>query len=129
MQLARNEQDLLAEVAAIVRTPRGVKKLVNLYRLVRVGPQAVADPKFAAPEVGAGNAVALLLAAVVGMPKVATRVLTALAVAPNRSTLTEVLDDAASHVIAVMTTQTMTVRSGVTCVLTLTGYVRRSRGW
>ena len=60
MQLARNEQDLLAEVAAIVRTPRGVKKLVNLYRLVRVGPQAVADPKFAAPEVGAGNAVGLL---------------------------------------------------------------------
>ena len=31
------------------------------------------------------------------MPKVATRVLTALAVAPNRSTLTEVLDDAASR--------------------------------
>jgi hypothetical protein len=94
MRLAETEQDLLAEVAAIVRTPRGVKKLVNLYRLVRVGPQALADPKFADPEGGSGSAVALLLAAVVAMPEAATRLLTALATAPTQDQLLEALEEA-----------------------------------
>ncbi|MEU4386371.1 P-loop NTPase fold protein [Promicromonospora sp. NPDC023805] len=95
MRLAPGEEDLLAAVAAVVRTPRGVKKLVNLYRLVRVGPQALADPAFADPEVGAGRAVALLLAAVVGMPAAAPRLLTALS--SSEGTLPEALAAAAAR--------------------------------
>lgn len=93
MRLAPGEEDLLAAVAAVVRTPRGVKKLVNLYRLVRVGPQAVYEPDFADPEAGAGRAVALLLAAVVGMPAAATWLLTALS--SGQGTLPEALAEAA----------------------------------
>jgi hypothetical protein len=93
MRLTPGEEDLLAAVSAVVRTPRGVKKLVNLYRLVRVGPQAVYEPGFADPEAGAGRAVALLLAAVVGMPAAATWLLTALS--SGKGTLPEALAEAA----------------------------------
>ncbi|MEV0949520.1 P-loop NTPase fold protein [Promicromonospora sp. NPDC050249] len=89
MRLVPSEERLLAAVSAVVRTPRGVKKLVNLYRLVRVGPQALADPEFADPWLGAGRAVALLLAAVVGMPAAATRLLAALS--SGQGTLPEAL--------------------------------------
>lgn len=98
MRLTQAEQELLAEVAAIVRTPRGVKKFVNLYRLVRVGPQATSDSTFGDPEIGSSRAVALLLAAIVGMPEAATRLLTAVATAPDRGDLMQVLDETAeSH--------------------------------
>lgn len=95
MHLTPEEVRVLARVSGIIRTPRGVKRLVNLYRLVRVGRLAVDDPTFGLPGSDACRAVAYLLAAIVGMPAVATRVLSSLA--ESHGTLASVLEAAGIH--------------------------------
>ena len=71
--LTKHEVDYLADVSALLATPRAMKKLVNLYRLVRVGVRDTNLAEFAGtPDAEPYRAVALLLGVLVGFPKLAS---------------------------------------------------------
>ena len=70
LQLSNQERDFLLRMGPLIPTPRAGKKLVNLYRLVRIGipddqlPSFIGDPTCA----GTHQPVLLLLAVLVGRP-------------------------------------------------------------
>jgi WD40 repeat protein len=72
LQLSRPEADFITRLGPLLPTPRAAKKLVNLYRLVRIG---IPDPSLAAftgTETGGPyQAVQILLAILVGNPTAA----------------------------------------------------------
>ncbi|MBK3576952.1 hypothetical protein JHN63_24750 [Streptomyces sp. MBT65] len=94
LQLRADEIAFMASLASLVPTPRAAKKLVNLYRLTRIGVSAADVDAFLD---GDFKAVQLLLAVVVGFPGAARTVLTAFAEAPPEQDVREVLRTAAEN--------------------------------
>ncbi|WP_329246168.1 P-loop NTPase fold protein [Streptomyces sp. NBC_01478] len=94
LQLRADEIAFMASLASLVPTPRAAKKLVNLYRLTRIGVSAADVDAFLD---GDFKAVQLLLAVVVGFPGAARTVLTALTEAPPEQDVREVLRTAAEN--------------------------------
>ncbi|MCI3275844.1 P-loop NTPase fold protein [Streptomyces cylindrosporus] len=88
LQLRPAEIEFMTSLAPLVPTPRAAKKLVNLYRLTRIGVPAAELDEFLA---GDFRAVQILLAVVVGAPAVARSVLTALYAADPEQDVREVL--------------------------------------
>ncbi|HEV2784433.1 MAG TPA: P-loop NTPase fold protein [Actinophytocola sp.] len=82
LRLRESEREFLARLTPILPTPRAIKKLVNLYRLLRLGvPEGRLDEFTEGPY----QAAALLLAALVGLPHNARTLLADLAgVAPGK---------------------------------------------
>ena len=79
LSLRHHEADFLAQLGALLPTPRAAKKLVNLYRLLRIGVPNGDLGTFAGPgESAPYRAAALLLAVLVGAPAVAERLLSAI---------------------------------------------------
>src|SRR5689334_25214732 len=82
-------------MGGLTRTPRAAKKLVNLYRLARIG----VDPGDLAAFVGTDatpgehQAVQILLALLVGSPDQAATVFRHIVEAPSTSKITEALRD------------------------------------
>jgi hypothetical protein len=69
LRLQKAERDFLPLLAPLLPTPRTVKKLTNLYRLMRIGAPGDQLAQFIGRDDGGPyQAVALLLAAVVGVP-------------------------------------------------------------
>jgi WD40 repeat protein len=87
--VSRPEQDFLARLTPLLPTPRAVKKMANLYRLMRLSVEPHRMEAFLSGDYRAG---ALLLAAIVGSPREAREFLAHLARA-TRSELTELLRD------------------------------------
>ena len=88
-----HEREYLADLGALVGTPRAAKKLVNLYRLVRIGvPQPELTAFAGAPDSEPYRAAALMLALVVGTPPLATAALTAVINAAPSADLITTLD-------------------------------------
>jgi hypothetical protein len=73
--LTDGERAVIPLIGPLLPTPRAGKKLVNLYRLVRIG---VPDGELAAFTAGPYQAVLLLLAVVIGHPALACPLLAAL---------------------------------------------------
>jgi KAP family P-loop domain/WD domain, G-beta repeat len=86
------EQDFLARLTPVLPTPRAVKKLANLYRLLRLSVPADRLNAFLGQQHdGPYQAAALLLAAVVGAPHEARELLTGLADVSPGQDIVEVL--------------------------------------
>ena len=95
LQLHEVEITFMSRVGGLTRTPRATKKLINLYRLVRIG----VDPGDLASFVGTDQtpgehqAVQILLALLVGSPGQAATVFQHILAAPPTTKITEVLRD------------------------------------
>lgn len=96
LQLRDTEREFLARLTPLLSTPRAVKKLVNLYRLLRLGVPAAELDKFVGTEQGGPfQAAALLLAELVGAPHDARDMLALLANAAPGQDILDVLNGSA----------------------------------
>ena len=94
LRVRQVEQDFLAGLAPLLPTPRAVKKLANLYRLVRLSIHpGQLDDFLGDREGGPYQAAALLLAALVADPRGARALLVTLTTAPPGQDITQVLPD------------------------------------
>jgi hypothetical protein len=87
--MSPEEIDFLARLGPLLPTPRAAKKLVNLYRLVRIGIPDADLPAFLAEHTH--KSVQLLLALLVGMPNDARVILTAILAAEPADNLIKFL--------------------------------------
>ena len=92
LALQSHEVEFLAHLGVLLPTPRAAKKLVNLYRLVRIGvPDAELALFAGAPDSIPYRAAGLLLGILVGTATLADSVLTAILRAGGDDKLAEVL--------------------------------------
>jgi hypothetical protein len=94
MSLTASEISFMAQLGALVPTPRAAKKLVNLYRLVRVGINAEDLQGFVSPspsEPGEHQAVQVLLTLLVGHPEQASQLFKHILAAASSEKITDVL--------------------------------------
>jgi len=93
LRLQRAEIEFMSRVGYLTRTPRAAKKLVNLYRLARIGVSRGDLPAFvgAAQAPGEHQVVQVLLALLVGNPWHSNTVFLAVLQAPPNTKITEVL--------------------------------------
>ncbi|MFB8439346.1 P-loop NTPase fold protein [Streptomyces niveus] len=93
LQLHQAEIDFMARLGSLTRTPRAAKKLVNLYRLVRIGVPHIDLPRFEGEgeEPGEHQVVQILLALLVGSPHSASDVFQSILTASPNAKITEVL--------------------------------------
>jgi hypothetical protein len=97
LQLSRPETEFMTRLAPLLPTPRAAKKLVNLYRLVRISIPEVSLAAFAGSEAGGPyQVVQILLAVLVGSPAAAQRIFRELMTAPPESDIHTVLAKAAA---------------------------------
>jgi hypothetical protein len=91
--ISKPERELLGRVGGIVPTPRAAKRLVNIYRMLRV---SVRDDELEAFLPGGGSeyqAVVLLVGILVGRPSQANEVFEKLRVAADTRNVWEVLGE------------------------------------
>jgi hypothetical protein len=75
LQVSAAEVDFMARLGRLLPTPRAAKRLVNVYRLVRIGVRSADLAAFVGDELGGPyQAVQVLLAILVGHPEFARRV-------------------------------------------------------
>ena len=75
LQVSQPEAEFLTRLGPLLPTPRAAKKLVNLYRLVRIGIPDSRLPAFTGSEAGGQyQVVQILLAVLVGSPAAAQRI-------------------------------------------------------
>jgi WD40 repeat protein len=79
--LRPQEAEFMVRLGPLLTTPRAAKKLVNLYRLVRIGIPEEELPAFIGP--GGYQVVQVLLAVMVGTPDAAPAIFTAIRDAPR----------------------------------------------
>ncbi|MFJ3644466.1 translation initiation factor IF-2 N-terminal domain-containing protein [Streptomyces murinus] len=93
LTLQANEIDFMARLGRLAPTPRAAKKLVNLYRLVRISidrhdlPAFIGTPQ----QPGSHQVVQILLAALVGSPHHSTAIFEAILKADRTSHITQAL--------------------------------------
>ncbi|WP_433455540.1 P-loop NTPase fold protein [Streptomyces sp. CA-142005] len=88
LQLHDAESDFMALLGALLPTPRAAKKLVNLYRLIRISIPAGDLDTFVATE---HRALQILLAVLVGSPAASQQIFIALARAAEDADIRDVL--------------------------------------
>ncbi|MEU2423080.1 P-loop NTPase fold protein [Streptomyces sp. NPDC007851] len=94
MTLTAPEISFIAQLGALVPTPRSAKKLVNLYRLVRMGIKTVDLQDFVSPspsDPGEHQAVQVLLTLLVGHPEQARPLFKHILSATSSEKITDVL--------------------------------------
>ncbi|MFF1356931.1 P-loop NTPase fold protein [Streptomyces sp. NPDC058297] len=94
MSLAATEISFMAQLGALLPTPRAAKKLVNLYRLVRMGVEAEGLSGFVSTssgEPGEHQVVQFLLALLVGRPEQASALFKHILAAESAEKITDVL--------------------------------------
>jgi len=75
LQLSQPEVEFMTRLGSLLPTPRAAKRLVNLYRLVRIGIPDSGFAAFTASEAGGPyQVVQILLAVLVGSPAAAQRI-------------------------------------------------------
>jgi hypothetical protein len=95
LELTPEEVEFIEILAPVVgRTPRAVKRFVNVYRLIRAGITGRELESFLAPSEGGWEfkALALLLAMLVGHPEQAKAVFEGVAAAPEEAPIGAVFD-------------------------------------
>jgi hypothetical protein len=92
LQVSQPEADFLARLGPLLPTPRAAKRLVNLYRLVRISIPEAELTEFAGTGGGAPHQVVqVLLAILVGSPAAAVRVFREITDAPADGDIRTVL--------------------------------------
>ncbi|MFF4260429.1 P-loop NTPase fold protein [Streptomyces sp. NPDC001663] len=87
LRIGAVEAAFMAQLGRLLPTPRAAKRLVNLYRLVRIGVPATDLPAFASTTVPAPyQAVQILLAVLAGSPRAAEELFRRLLACTNDST-------------------------------------------
>jgi hypothetical protein len=73
LEIGADEQALLASLGVLVRTPRAAKRMVNIYRIIRVAAQGADAYRLRPAPDGRDEfqAVVVLLGVLIGMPKAA----------------------------------------------------------
>jgi len=102
LRITAIERAFLARLGPLLPTPRAVKRLVNLYRILRISVSDTMIDKFlgTAAHGGPYQAAALLLAVIVGSPDGARQLLLSLrAVRPDKE-ITEFLRGSSQHRLA-----------------------------
>jgi KAP family P-loop domain len=98
LQLSRSEVEFMTRLGGLVQTPRAAKRLVNIYRLVRIG---IPDDDLAGfvgnEEGGPYQVVQMLLAILVGHPDAARIIFQKLAEAPGDCDLRTVVQQAGAE--------------------------------
>jgi len=89
--LSEAERRLLRELGDLIPTPRAAKRLVNIYRMLRVSVPPDELDAFHDPDGGEYQAVALLLAILVGRPATVESVFRAVMAAPGDADIWQVL--------------------------------------
>jgi hypothetical protein len=90
--LSRGERDLLGDLGPIIATPRAAKRLVNIYRMLRVGIPDDEEEQFGMLGDWGPHAVALLLGILIGCPRQAAQVLAEIDTAPADAIVWTVLN-------------------------------------
>ena len=94
LQLSPVEVDFMARLGVLTRTPRAAKRMVNLYRLVRISIPDNQLPDFIASKKGSQyKAVQILLAILTGYPTLARMIFQCLLAAPADESLLGVLSE------------------------------------
>ncbi|WP_405996672.1 P-loop NTPase fold protein [Streptomyces sp. NBC_00829] len=95
LRIGAAEIAFMAQLGGLLPTPRAAKRLVNLYRLVRIGMPATDLPAFASSTGPAPyQAVQILLGVLAGNPRAAEELFRRLLACPNDDTLiTALLDE------------------------------------
>jgi WD40 repeat protein len=83
------ETEFIVRLGPLLRTPRAAKKLVNLYRLVRIGIPEEDLPRFIG--LGGYKVVQIALAILVGVPDAAPAIFTAVGAAPTDADIVDVV--------------------------------------
>ena len=97
LQLSQPEVDFMARLGPLLPTPRAAKKLVNLYRLVRIGIPDSDLATFTGSKAGGQyQVVQILLAILVGRPEAAQRIFCELMTAMPESDILTVFAKAAT---------------------------------
>ncbi|GLZ43358.1 P-loop NTPase fold protein [Actinokineospora sp. NBRC 105648] len=91
LSLTEAEYDFLPGLRVLLPTPRAMKKLANLYRLLRISVHDRLDDFVGTGDTGPYQAAALLLAIVVGMPTEARAILITLRSEPASSDIYDVI--------------------------------------
>jgi hypothetical protein len=95
LQLSAAEVEFMTRLGGLLPTPRAAKRLVNIYRLVRIGIPDAELAAFVGDEKGGPyQAVQVLLAILVGHPDAAREVFQALLQAPPDEDLAAVVHEA-----------------------------------
>jgi hypothetical protein len=98
LEISQAEIEFLARLGGLVPTPRAAKRMVNIYRLVRIGVPDEDLPAFTGDEKGGPyQAVQVLLAILTGSPAVAGDVFQALLEAPPADNVLNVLQEMRSR--------------------------------
>lgn len=103
LRLSAAEREFLPLLRPLLPTPRSAKRLVNLYRLLRIGIPEAELPAFVGDGDGDGGpyqAAAVLLATVIGLPADARVLLTALRDANPGEDIVSFLRDHSGHRLA-----------------------------
>ena len=96
LQLSRREIEFMARLGPLLPTPRAAKRLVNLYRLVRIGIPDSQLAAFSGTEAGGPyQAVQILLAVLVGSPAAAQLIFGDLMTAPSGNDIITIFTSAA----------------------------------
>lgn len=94
LELSRAEIEFMARLGGLIPTPRAAKRMVNIYRLVRIGIPDEELPAFTGDEKGGPyQAVQVLLAILTGSPTVAGDIFRALLEAPPADSVLSVLQE------------------------------------
>ena len=94
LQLTRAEIEFMASLGALLPTPRAAKRMVNLYRLVRISIPETELPAFTAPVPGSPYQVTqILLALLTGHPAAAAAIFSKLITAPQPADILTMLSD------------------------------------
>jgi len=93
LRITAAERDFLARLGPLLPTPRAVKRLVNLYRILRIGVSDAVVDEFlgTAARGGPYQAAAFLLAVIVGSPEEGRQLLVALRSARRDKEIAEYL--------------------------------------
>ena len=93
LQLSQPEIEFMARLGSVIPTPRAAKRLVNLYRLVRIG---IGDPDIAdfigSDAGGPYQVVQILLAVLVASPATAPLIFREIASAPDEGNVMAILE-------------------------------------
>jgi hypothetical protein len=100
LELSEPEHDFLPRLSPLLPTPRAMKKLVNLYRLLRISVHNQLDTFIGTTNTAPYQAAAVLLTTVTGQPARAAGLLTTIRDCPDENDITLVLRNSGATDIA-----------------------------
>lgn len=129
LRLSQREIDFMGRLGPLIPTPRAAKRLVNLYRLIRISvPNADLQSFTGSDSGGQYQIVQILLAILVGKPAAASRIFMELMCAPADSDILVILEKASlsgldeAPFCATISSQLARISQEIPLVISIKGY-------